>query len=187
MEQSPSWEAHSHSSSQAIPRLLWTPRFITVFTTARHWYLSWARCIKSTPSRPISQISSLIWSSHVRLARQVTNGSISLWKHWITLYSSYGLGVILIMYGVIWGHKCVVMCPCWFTFRFTVISVNCPSLSKHPLFFERTRVRISDRKPIFLTEAIRGFPQSLQENSGIVYWSMLTLLSSRSLTIHNHT
>jgi hypothetical protein len=36
-----------------------TLRFITVFTTARHWSLSWARCIQSTPSHPISLRSSL--------------------------------------------------------------------------------------------------------------------------------
>jgi hypothetical protein len=29
-------------------------RFVTVFTRARHWSLSWARCIQSTPSHPIS-------------------------------------------------------------------------------------------------------------------------------------
>jgi hypothetical protein len=35
----------------------WT--FITVFTTARHWSLSWARCIQSTPSHPVSLTSHL--------------------------------------------------------------------------------------------------------------------------------
>jgi hypothetical protein len=44
-----------------------TRRFITVFTTARHWSQSWTRCIQSTPSHPISLISILILSSHVRL------------------------------------------------------------------------------------------------------------------------
>jgi hypothetical protein len=41
MEQSTSWESDSHSPSQEIPR-----RFITVFTRACHWPLSWARCIQ---------------------------------------------------------------------------------------------------------------------------------------------
>jgi len=44
MERSPFWEATSYSSS------LETRRFITVFTRTHHWYLSWARCILSTPS-----------------------------------------------------------------------------------------------------------------------------------------
>jgi len=34
--------------------------FIFVFTTARHWSLSWARCIRSTPSHTISLRSILI-------------------------------------------------------------------------------------------------------------------------------
>jgi len=42
-EQSPSWEANSHSGSQEIPRLYGTRRFITVFPRARHWSLSSAR------------------------------------------------------------------------------------------------------------------------------------------------
>jgi hypothetical protein len=39
-------ESNSHSASQEIP--------ITVFTTARHWSLSWVRWIQSIPSHPIS-------------------------------------------------------------------------------------------------------------------------------------
>jgi len=40
----------------------WKPliSFITVFTRARHWSLSWARWIQSTPSHHTSLISSLI-------------------------------------------------------------------------------------------------------------------------------
>jgi hypothetical protein len=67
MEQSPSWEANSHSASQKIPHLLWTRRFVTVFTKARHCFISWARCSKSTPPYPVSLRSILILSSHLRL------------------------------------------------------------------------------------------------------------------------
>jgi hypothetical protein len=44
-----------------------TRRFITVFTRARHWPLSWARSIQSTPPHHISLRSILILSTHLRL------------------------------------------------------------------------------------------------------------------------
>jgi hypothetical protein len=40
-------QADNHSTSQEIPRLLWDPKFITLFKGACHWSLSWARCIHS--------------------------------------------------------------------------------------------------------------------------------------------
>jgi hypothetical protein len=39
----------------------------TVFTRARHWSLSWARCIQFTPFKSIYLRSILILSSHLRL------------------------------------------------------------------------------------------------------------------------
>jgi hypothetical protein len=65
MEQSPSWEANSHSASQEIPRLSWNPKVHC--TTARHWSTSWVRWIQSTRSHPISLIQILILFSHLRL------------------------------------------------------------------------------------------------------------------------
>jgi hypothetical protein len=44
-----------------------TWRFITVFTRAHHWYLSWVRCIQSQPPYPISLRSILILSSYLYL------------------------------------------------------------------------------------------------------------------------
>jgi hypothetical protein len=44
-----------------------TRRFITVFTTAHHKSLSWARCIQSTPFHPIFLRYILILSSHLQL------------------------------------------------------------------------------------------------------------------------
>jgi hypothetical protein len=38
-----------------------------VFTTSRHWSLSWARWIRSTPSHPIALRPILILSSYLRL------------------------------------------------------------------------------------------------------------------------
>jgi hypothetical protein len=61
----------------SLPRVLYavpissafygTIRFITVFTTARHWSLSWAVCIQSASSNPVSPRPTLILSSHLRL------------------------------------------------------------------------------------------------------------------------
>jgi hypothetical protein len=50
-----------------FPAFYETQRFVTVFTTARHWSLSWVRRIHSTTSQPISLTSILILSSHLRL------------------------------------------------------------------------------------------------------------------------
>jgi hypothetical protein len=45
IEQSPSWEANSHSASPEVPHLFWTWRFITMFSKACHQAQSWARWI----------------------------------------------------------------------------------------------------------------------------------------------
>jgi len=47
MEQSPYRKANSHSAGQSIPCLYGTRNFITVFTRARYWSLSWVRWIQS--------------------------------------------------------------------------------------------------------------------------------------------
>jgi hypothetical protein len=44
-----------------------TRRFISVFTRALYWSLSWARSIQSISSHPISLRSILILSTHLRL------------------------------------------------------------------------------------------------------------------------
>jgi len=43
MEESPSYEATSHSPGQEIPRLLCKQKFHYLFKTARHWILLWPR------------------------------------------------------------------------------------------------------------------------------------------------
>jgi len=48
-----SWEANSHSVKK-FPSFYGFQRFITVFTRAHHLFLSWVRCIQSTPSHLIS-------------------------------------------------------------------------------------------------------------------------------------
>jgi hypothetical protein len=66
MEQSPR-EANRFVASQEIPRVFWTRRFITAFTSARHLSLSWANPIQSIPPHPTSWRSILILSSHLLL------------------------------------------------------------------------------------------------------------------------
>jgi hypothetical protein len=58
MELSPSWEATNCAATQELPAFYGTQMFITVFTRALHWSLSWAISIQSTPSHPISLRSS---------------------------------------------------------------------------------------------------------------------------------
>jgi len=55
------WKVHSYSACQKISYFLYgTRRFITVFTKARHWTLSWASRIQFAPSIPISLRSTTI-------------------------------------------------------------------------------------------------------------------------------
>jgi len=55
------------ATSQEIPRIFGTRRFITVLTSARHLSLSWANSIQSPIPPPTSWTSILILSSHLRL------------------------------------------------------------------------------------------------------------------------
>jgi hypothetical protein len=64
MEQSPPWESNNHTARQEIHAIYGTRRFITVFTRAHHWSVSWARFIQYTT---VSLRSVLILSSHVCL------------------------------------------------------------------------------------------------------------------------
>lgn len=62
MEQSP-YQAEIHSAGKKIPHLLWTQRFIIMFTRAHHWNPMWASWIQFTPSHPMSLGPTLILSS----------------------------------------------------------------------------------------------------------------------------
>jgi hypothetical protein len=50
-----------------FPAFYGTRRFITMFTRALHWSLSWARSIQFIPSHSVSLRSILILSTHLRL------------------------------------------------------------------------------------------------------------------------
>jgi hypothetical protein len=50
-----------------FPTFYGTRRFITVFTRALHWSLSWVRLIQSIPPHPVSLRSTVILFSHPRL------------------------------------------------------------------------------------------------------------------------
>jgi hypothetical protein len=63
----PSWEAVSHAAINNFPAFYGTRRFITVFTRALHWSLSWASSIQSTLPHLIPVRSILILSTHLRL------------------------------------------------------------------------------------------------------------------------
>jgi len=55
------------ATSQEIPRIFGTRRFITVHTSARHLSLSWTNSIQSSQPPPTYWKSILILSSHLRL------------------------------------------------------------------------------------------------------------------------
>jgi hypothetical protein len=67
MEQSLFENLTGFAASQQIPRIYGTPKFITVFTSARHLSLSWDRSIQSPQPLPTSSRYLLILSSHLRL------------------------------------------------------------------------------------------------------------------------
>jgi hypothetical protein len=60
MELSPSWEALVVQSLQNLLKFCGTRRFITVFTRAHCWSISWAKSILSIPSHPIFLIRSIL-------------------------------------------------------------------------------------------------------------------------------
>jgi hypothetical protein len=66
MEQAVSWEANSCTASQETCRIYGTRWLITVFTSARHLSLFWARSSQDTPFRPIALRSVWILPSRVR-------------------------------------------------------------------------------------------------------------------------
>ena len=59
------------ATSQEIPRIFGTRRFLTVPTSARHMSLSWGNSIQSPQLPPTSWRSILILSSHLRLVDNV--------------------------------------------------------------------------------------------------------------------
>jgi hypothetical protein len=60
---------------ESFPTCYGTRSFITVFTKARHWSLSWAKWIQSVPPYPIYLRSILILSSYLRLSFWISHGS----------------------------------------------------------------------------------------------------------------
>jgi len=71
MQHSSSRETDSSLLVKKLPTLYGTPhppRFITVFTTARHVCLFWARCMRSTPCIPDSvKFSLMLFHLHLGL------------------------------------------------------------------------------------------------------------------------
>jgi hypothetical protein len=85
MEQSASWEASSSSASQENPAFYGTQRFITLFTSARHLSLSWARSIQFCLPHPTSR--NYVLSSHLRPGP--VSGLLLSDFHTTTLYETF--------------------------------------------------------------------------------------------------
>jgi hypothetical protein len=72
-----------------FPAFYGNRRFMTVFTRALHWSLSWARSIQSIPSRPISLKPILILSTHLCLGRPSALFFYIhplLFAHWVKIF-----------------------------------------------------------------------------------------------------
>jgi hypothetical protein len=67
------------ATSQEIPRIFGTRRFLTVLRSAHHLSLSWANSIQSPQSPTTSWRSILILSSHLRLG--LPNGLFHAWSY----------------------------------------------------------------------------------------------------------
>jgi hypothetical protein len=94
MELSPSSEAAS-----CVATFYGTRKFITVFTRALHWSLSWAKSIQSILSHPISLRSILIRSTHLHL--DLPTGLFP---------SSFPTSIL---YAFLVSHSCYMPCPSW--------------------------------------------------------------------------
>jgi len=68
MEQNRSWVANSPQLGMIFPACYGSLRFITVLTTARQLFLSWATSVQSTPFQPISSTSIAILCFHLRMS-----------------------------------------------------------------------------------------------------------------------
>jgi hypothetical protein len=68
MELSPSSEVNSCTATREFPTSYGTRKFITMFTRALNWSLSWGRSIQSIPRHPISLRPILVLSIHLYLS-----------------------------------------------------------------------------------------------------------------------
>jgi len=66
---------------EKLPPFYGTWRFITVFTRAYHWFLSWTRCIQSITFQPSSLTSILILSFHLCLDLRMVSSLQVYWPN----------------------------------------------------------------------------------------------------------
>jgi hypothetical protein len=67
MEMSPSWAGPSCATTQEFPNILWARKFITVFTRALHWSLSWVGLIQYVQLHHLSLRTIWTLSTHLSL------------------------------------------------------------------------------------------------------------------------
>jgi hypothetical protein len=107
----------SLSFSKNIPLSYGTRRFITVFTKARPWTLSWASRIQFAPSIPISLRSILMLSSHLCLG--LPSGLSGL-IHWLALQNFVPLlGYAVLSPCLLWWEA-----DKWFDVYITLLGVG---------------------------------------------------------------
>jgi hypothetical protein len=88
-----SWKATVTQLLKNFPTFFRTQRFITMFTRAYHWSLSWSRWIQSMPHHHTSLKSSFL------LPSQNCDTRLKDMKNWETkMYSSYSLFYFILFY-----------------------------------------------------------------------------------------
>jgi hypothetical protein len=97
-QHSPFWEATNCSPTQEFSKSYGTRRFITMFTRARHWSLSWARSVQSIPLHSV-----YLWSNIV----------LFFYLQWCLPKDFFvsGSPKAKTLFAFLFSHACYMPCP----------------------------------------------------------------------------
>jgi hypothetical protein len=109
-----------------FPAFYGTRRFITMFTRALHWSLSWARSVQSIPSHPCI----LILSTHLRLGLPSDHFPSGFPTNilWAFLFSPFVLPALPISSSLTWSFSLCLLHVTHLFFRKNILRVIYPFL-----------------------------------------------------------